>query len=102
MVLCNSYEILIKAKIPTESGNKTVPDPNFLKNLEEYINKVKPEAAYFMPIERHRAATFIVNIESNEQVPAIVEPLFQWMGANVDVIPVMNFDELKRGLSENK
>jgi hypothetical protein len=55
-----------------------------------------------MPIEGHRAAVFIVNIERNEQVPAIVEPLFQWMGANVDVIPVMNFDELKRGLSENK
>jgi hypothetical protein len=23
-------------------------DPNFLKKLEEYINKVKPEASYFI------------------------------------------------------
>jgi hypothetical protein len=66
------------------------------------MNKVKPEAAYFMPIDGHRSATFIVNIQSNDQVPAIVEPLFQWMGANVDVIPVMNFDELKMGISKNK
>jgi hypothetical protein len=64
------------------------------------MNKVKPEAAYFMPIDGHRAGAFIVNIEDNSQVPAIVEPLFQWMGANVDVIPVMNFDELKKGLSK--
>jgi hypothetical protein len=29
------------------------------------------------------------------QIPAIVEPLFQWCGANVDVISVMNFEKLK-------
>jgi hypothetical protein len=89
---------LIRTRIPTEAGNKMVQDPNFMKNLEEYMNKVKPEAAYFMPIEGHRSAAFIVNMESNDKVPALVEPLFQWMGANVDVIPVMNFDELKKGL----
>jgi hypothetical protein len=89
---------LIRARTPTDSGNKVVQDPNFLTKLEEYMNKVKPEAAYFMPIEGHRAGAFIVNVESNEQIPAIVEPLFQWWGANVDVVPVMTFDELKKGL----
>lgn len=90
---------LIRAKMPTETGNKTVQDPNFLKKLEEYMDKVKPEAAYFLPTDGHRAAAFIVNMQSNDQVPALVEPLFQWMGANVEVIPVMNFDDLKKGLS---
>jgi hypothetical protein len=33
---------LIRAKIPTEAGNKMVQN---LKNLEEYMNKAKPEAA---------------------------------------------------------
>jgi hypothetical protein len=89
---------LIRAKTPTEAGNKVVQDPNFLTKLEEYLNKVKPEAAYFMPIEGQRAGAFIVNMESNEQVPAIVEPLFQWWGSNIDVVPVMNFEELKKGL----
>jgi hypothetical protein len=89
---------LIRAKIPTDGGNKVVQDSDFLKKLEDYINKVKPEASYFMPIEGHRAGAFIVNLESNDQVPAVVEPLFQWWGANVDVIPVMNFDDLKKGL----
>ena len=93
---------LIRTRIPVEAGNKMVQDPNFMKNLEEYMNKVKPEAAYFMPIDGHRSAAFIVNMESNDEVPAVVEPLFQWMGANVDVIPVMNFDELKKGISQNR
>ena len=36
--------LLILAKIPTEDGNKMVQDPNFLRKLEEYINKIKAEA----------------------------------------------------------
>jgi hypothetical protein len=79
-----------------------VQDPNFLKKLEDYMNKVRPEVAYFMPVDGHRTAAFIVNIQSNDQVPTIVEPLFQWMGDNVEVIPIMNFDELKKGISENR
>ena len=75
-----------------------IQDPNFLTKLEEYMKKVKPEASYFMPIDGQRSMALIVNIERNDQIPAIVEPLFQWWGANVDVIPVMNFDDLKKGL----
>jgi hypothetical protein len=93
---------LIRTRISTEAGNKMVQDPDFMKKLEDYMNKVKPEAAYFLPIDGHRSAAFIVNMENNSQVPAIVEPLFQWMGANVDVIPVMNFDDLKKGISQSK
>jgi hypothetical protein len=89
---------LIRTRIPTEPGNKMIQDPDFLKKLEDYMNKVKPEASYFMPIEGQRSCAFIVNAERNEQLPAMVEPLWQWMGANVDVIPVMNSDDLKRGL----
>ena len=72
-------------------------DPNFVTKLEEYINKIKPEASYFMPVEGQRSMAYIVNVERNDEIPSKVEQLFQW-GANVDVIPVMNFDDLKRGL----
>ena len=93
---------LVRARIPTEVGNKVVQDPNFLKKLEEYMNKVKPEAVYFLPQGGERSCAFIVNVESNDQIPSLVEPLFQWMGANVEVFPVMNFDDLKKGLSQNR
>ena len=98
----NNMRFLIRARVPTEAGNKMVQDPDFMKKLEEYMNKVKPEAAYFLPIDGHRTAAFIVNMQSNDQIIALGEPLFQWMGANVDVIPVMNFDDLKKGISENR
>ena len=52
---------LIRTRIPTEPGNKMIQDPDFLKKLEDYMNKVKPEASYFMPIEGQRSCAFIVN-----------------------------------------
>lgn len=93
---------LIRVRIPTEAGNKMIEDHHFLKNLEEYMDKVKPEAAYFMPSDGDRTMGFIVNIESNDQMPFFAEPLFQGMSAKVEMIPVMNFDDLKKGLSQTR
>ena len=47
---------LIHARIPTEDGNKMVQDPNFLRKLETYINKVKAEATYFFEANGNRIA----------------------------------------------
>jgi hypothetical protein len=45
---------------------------------------------------------FHSRVESNDQIPTIAEPQFLVMGANVDLIPVMNFDDLKKELSETR
>jgi hypothetical protein len=47
---------------------KTVQDPNFLKKLEEYVNKVKAEAAYFFEANGNRVAAFIVDIQTADQI----------------------------------
>jgi hypothetical protein len=91
---------LIRAKIPTEAGNKMVQDPNFLKKLEEYINKVKAEASYFYEAEGNRVAAFIVDMQSADQIPVLVEPLFSGMGAHVEIHPVMSLDDLKKGIPQ--
>ena len=87
----------MSARIPTEDGNKMVQDPNLLEKLEKYINKVKAEATYFFEANGNRVASFIVEIESADQIPVLAEPLFSGMGANVEFHPVMSFDDLKKG-----
>jgi hypothetical protein len=69
-------KFLIRAKIPTEAGNRLVNDPNFLKNLDDYMNKAKPQAAYFFEADRNRVMAFIVDMQSADQIPALAEPLF--------------------------
>jgi hypothetical protein len=91
---------LIRAKIPTESGNKMVQDPNFLKKLEEYINKVNAEASYFFEAEGNRVAAFIIDMQSADQIPVLAEPLFSGMGAHVEFHPVMSLDDLKKGIPQ--
>jgi hypothetical protein len=91
---------LILAKIPTEDGNKMVQDPNLLEKLEKYINKVKAEATYFYEANGNRVASFIVEIESADQIPVLAEPLFSGMGAHVEFHPVMSFNDLKKGIPQ--
>jgi hypothetical protein len=55
--------LLIHARIPTEDGNKMVQDPDFLRKIETYINKVKAEATYFFEANGNRIAAFIVDIQ---------------------------------------
>ena len=91
---------LIHAKIPTEDGNKMVQDPNLLRKLEKYINKVKAEATYFFEADGNRVAAFIVDIQSADQIPILAEPLFSGMGAHVEFYPVMSLDDLKKGIPQ--
>ena len=44
-----------------------------------------------------RTAMFVVDISSNDQIPAIAEPLFN-MGAKVEFHPAMNMADLKKGI----
>jgi hypothetical protein len=91
---------LIHARIPTEDGNKMVQDPNFLRKLETYINKVHAEATYFFEANGNRIAAFIVDIQSTDQIPVLAEPLFSGMGAHVEFHPVMSLDDLKKGIPQ--
>jgi hypothetical protein len=89
---------LIRATIPTEDGNKMVQDPNFLRKLEEYTIKVKAEAAYFFEANGNRIASFIVDVQTADQIPVLGEPLFIKMGAHVEFHPVMSLEDLKKGI----
>ncbi|MFZ0556711.1 MAG: hypothetical protein WAM26_15635 [Nitrososphaeraceae archaeon] len=77
-----------------------VQDPNFLKKIEEYINKIKAEANYFFESDCNRVAAFIVDIQSADQIPIIIEPLFSGMDAHVELHPVMSLDDLKKGIPQ--
>jgi hypothetical protein len=91
---------IILAKIPTEDGNKMVQDPNLLEKLEKYINKVKAEATYLFEADGNRVISFIVDIESANQIPVLIEPLFSGMGAHVELHPVMSLYDLKKGVPQ--
>jgi hypothetical protein len=92
---------VVRAKIPTEAGNRMVKDPNFLKNLEDYMNNIKPEASYFFEAEGKRTMVFVVDMQSTDQMPRFAEPLFEW-GHEVEFHPIMSLNDLKKAISALK
>ncbi|MBB3084064.1 hypothetical protein [Geodermatophilus sabuli] len=65
----------------------------------QLMDSTKPEAAYFGTENGRRTGYLVFDMVDSAQIPVIAEPLFQRMGATVEFIPVMNADELQRGLA---
>jgi hypothetical protein len=89
---------LVYARIPAEAGNKMFQDPKQgASNVEQLMNKLRPEAAYIVEEWGQRTFLFVVDIASVDMMPVIAEPLFQ-MNAKVEFHPAMVLSDLKKGL----
>ncbi len=43
---------------------------------------------------------FVVNMDTSDMIPMVLEPLFQEFKAKVEVHPLMNLDDLKKAFSK--
>ena len=92
--------MLLKVTIPVEKGNEAIKSGALPRTMQSAMEALKPEAAYFFPEDGKRTGLFVFDMEGSWQLPAIVEPLFQALGASVLVTPVMNGEDLERGMKE--
>jgi hypothetical protein len=93
-----NMRMMLKIVIPTETGNQAIKDGSLQKALEAIMSKLKPEAAYFFPDHGLRSAMMIFDMKDASEIPAIAEPLFAGLNARLQLQPVMNADDLKKGL----
>jgi hypothetical protein len=91
---------MLKIEIDTEAGNKAITDGSLPKVMEQVAGQIKPEAAYFTTDNGNRTAFYIFDMTDPAQMPAIAEPAFMNLNARVTIVPVMNQDDLQRGLSQ--
>jgi hypothetical protein len=89
---------LIKVTVPVEAGNKAVQEGTLQKVLAEALERLRPEAAYFLAERGVRTALYVVDLKDQSEVPVIAEPFFLALNAAVEFVPVMNADDLKKGL----
>jgi hypothetical protein len=87
---------LMKIKIPNETGNVRIRDPKFGMKMQEMLNEVKAETAYFTTVDGCRGGYAIVNLNEASQIPAVAEPFFTWLGAEIELLPVMTIDDLAK------
>jgi hypothetical protein len=90
--------VLVHIILPTEAGNRAIKGQDFIKNIQSFMDNYKAEAVFFTPSNGDRSANFVIDMPSSDMMATIAEPFFQ-MGARVEMQPVMNFEDLKKGLS---
>ena len=90
--------VLVRVILPNEAGNRAIKGQDFIKNIQSFMDNYKAEAAFFTPSNGDRSANFIIDMPSSDMMATIAEPFFE-MGARVEMQPVMNFEDLKKGLS---
>ncbi|TAK57246.1 MAG: hypothetical protein EPO24_10105 [Bacteroidetes bacterium] len=87
---------LIKFNFPNESGTANLSDPEFGKKVQQYLTDVKAEAAFFTAVNGTRGGYIVASFDDASSLPAVVEPLFIWLKADVEILPVMVPEDLMK------
>ena len=62
------------------------------------MERLRPEATYFFTVDGNRSFMMVFDLQDPSEIPAIAEPLFNGMNAKVEFTPVMNAEDLQKGL----
>lgn len=90
---------MLRITFPTDLGNRVIKDGSFAKVMEATMQKLKPEAAYFTAHKGCRSAMLFFDMKDASDIPAIAEPLFMALNAEIEFLPVINQDDLQKGLT---
>jgi len=91
---------LLKVSIPVEKGNATILDGSLQKITNEALERLKPEASYFLAENGRRTMLLFIDLADPSDIPSIAEVFFHGFNADVTFSPVMNQDDLKKALSK--
>jgi Domain of unknown function (DUF3303) len=89
---------MIKFSIPVNEGNELVSSGKIGQIFQTLIEDFKPEAAYFFPENGQRSGFLIVNMTDSSDLARIAESFWIGLHADISVTPVMNGEDLAKGL----
>ncbi|AKZ57036.1 hypothetical protein SAM23877_3991 [Streptomyces ambofaciens ATCC 23877] len=92
--------VLLRATLDTEKSNELIRSGKMPEMMKATLDHLKPEAAYFGTLDGRRTALLVLDMQDSSQLPPIGEPFLLEMNADVDVCPIMNADDLAKGLSQ--
>ena len=94
---------MLEVRIPVEAGNSAAASGELPTTLGAIIEKIKPEATYFVTDnDGRRRAMFFFDLADVSDIPAIAEPLFMKFNAAVQFAPTMNLEDLQAGIAKTE
>jgi hypothetical protein len=91
---------MVQFSIPTQYGNEVVRSGKIEKVFKRLGEEFKPEAMYFYPTDGLRGGCMFIQTDNPSVCVAIGERMWFGLQAHVKVTPVMNGEELGKGLTE--
>jgi hypothetical protein len=91
--------MMLKVQVPVEDGNNATKNRYMQSIIEETMQRIQPEAIYFFIEDGMRSAIAVFDMKDSSDMPAIAEPIFIALNADVQFTPVMTLDDFKQGLS---
>ncbi|MFF5496231.1 hypothetical protein [Streptomyces aquilus] len=92
--------VMLKATLDTDKANEVLGSGKMQDLMAETLERIKPEAAYFGPEGGRRTCYLVFDMNDSSDLPPVGEPFFSNLNAKVEVFPIMNLDDLKKGLSQ--
>ncbi|AZM76506.1 hypothetical protein NC239_17410 [Streptomyces sp. G3] len=92
--------VLLRATLDTEKANEAIRSGKLPEVISRTLDQLKPEAAYFGPVGGRRTALLVFDMQDSSELPPTGEPFFTELNAEVEVSPIMNADDLRKGLSQ--
>ena len=89
---------LLKVTIDNDLGSKAINDGTMQKFMQSTMEKIHPEAAYFVPQDGHRAMLMVFDMKEPSELVSIAEPFWMQLNAKVEFTPVMNAEDLQKGM----
>ncbi len=85
-------------RIPTAAGNEAGAHGDIGAAIRKLIEDTDAEAAYFTMMNGMRAGIVIFEEADQARLTTYNEPLMESLGAEIEIFPALNLDDLKRGL----
>ena len=92
--------MMMKVQLDTEAASRAIADGSLPQLMQDTFTRLQPEAAYFGPEDGVRTAFIVFDLEDPSQLPPLTEPLFSQVKARVQMFPVMDREDLRKGLEQ--
>ncbi len=92
--------MMMKVKMDTEAASGLIADGSMPELMQAHLERLQPEAAFFGPENGVRTGFFVFDLKDPSDLPWLSEPLFSRFGATIEMFPVMNQEDLQKGLQK--
>ncbi|WP_371678434.1 DUF3303 family protein [Streptomyces sp. NBC_01276] len=91
--------VMLRAHMDTAATNEGIKTGALQQAMKKLMEAVEPEAAYFGLHEGVRSCWMVFDLQDSSRLPALLDDLFTQFNAEIEVGPVMNAEDLAKGLA---